>query len=148
MGVTIPEGAIPASEGKIDIQFDVAMYGPFKLADGTSVRRVSPVVWFCVQQDGFIGFQKDMEITIPHFLHLSTENAYRFLRFLKADHELDMLSKNGKSEYQLKPAAGKAVFDRATHGKLFTRHFCSVCLATSVLRNEDTKYYLGGRIIS
>ena len=88
VGVKIPEGAILPSEGKIDIEFSVAMYGPFKLSDGTSVRRVSPVVWLCVQQDGFSGFQKDVEITIPHFLDLSTEDADAYLKFLKADHQL------------------------------------------------------------
>ena len=77
----IPEGAILPSEGMIDIEFSVAMYGPFKLADGTSVRRISPVVWLCVQQDGFSGFQKDVEITIPHFLHVSTQDAYTYLDF-------------------------------------------------------------------
>ena len=44
VGFRIQDGAIHPSEGKIDIEFGVAMYGPFKLADGISVRRVSPVV--------------------------------------------------------------------------------------------------------
>ena len=44
--VRIPEGAILAipSEGSVDINIGVAMYRPFKLSDGRSVRRVSPVV--------------------------------------------------------------------------------------------------------
>ena len=145
----IPEGAIPPSEGRIDIEFGVAMFGPFRLADGVSVKRVSPVVWLHIQQDGFSGFQKDVEITIPHFLHLSTEDAYKYLRFLKADNERNVLNEDGKIQYQLKPAPGTAVFDHAndpTHGKLLTRHFCSVCIATSVLHNEHTRYYLGGGI--
>ena len=149
VGVVIPNGAILPSDGIITIEFGVALYGPFRLADGRSVRRVSPVVWLCAQQDGFSGFQKDVEITIPHFLDLSTEDAYKYLRFLKADHEFDVLNEDGKIEYQLKPAHGTAVFDHAndaTHGKLLTRHFCSVCIATSVLHNEHTKYYLGGGI--
>ena len=72
----IPEGGILPSEGIVYIEFGVAMYGPFKLSDGVSVRRVSPVVWLCVQQDGFSGFQKDVEITLPHFLHFSTEKNF------------------------------------------------------------------------
>ena len=86
-------------------------------------------------------------IIIPHFLDFSTEDAYRYLQFLKADHELDVLNEDGKIQYQLKPAASTAVFDNdcdATHGKLLTRHFCSLCIATSVFRNEHTRYYLGG----
>ena len=79
VGLRIPEEAIPPSEGRIDIEFGVAMYGPFRLADEKSVRRVSPFVWLCIQQDGFSGFQKDVEITIPHFLDLSTEDAYKYL---------------------------------------------------------------------
>ena len=149
VGLRIPEGAIPPSEGRIDIEFGVAMYGPFKIADGMNVKRVSPVVWLRIQQDGFSGFQKDVEITIPHFLDLSTEDAYKYLRFLKADHKFDVLNEDGKIRYQLKPAPGKAVFHHAsdaTHGKLLTRHFCSVCIATSVLHNEHTRYYLGGGI--
>ena len=143
--LTIPEGAILPREGIIDIEFGVAMYGPFRLADGKSVRRVSPVVWLCVA-DSFSEFQKDVEITIPHFLQLSKEDANKYLRFLKADHQLD----DGEIEYQLKPAAGTAEFNHAsdaTHGKLLTRHFCSVCIATSVFRDEHTRYCLGGELI-
>ena len=149
VGVTIPEGAILPSDGMIKIEFGVAMYGPFTLADGISVRRVSPVVWLCIQQDDFSGFQKDVEITIPHFLDLSTEGAYKYPTFLKADHEFDILNEDGKIEYQLKPAPGTAVFDHAndaTHGRLLTRHFCSVCIATSVFHTEHTRYYLGGEL--
>ena len=145
VGLRIPEGAILPSEGKIEIEFGVAMYGPFKLSDGRSVRRVSPIVWLCIQQDNFSRFQKDVEIIIPHFLDFSTEDASRYLRFLKASHQLE----DGETEYQLKAAVGKAVFDHATdvnRGILFTRHFCSVCIATSVLLNEHTRYYLGGEI--
>ena len=149
VGVTIPEGAILPSDGMIKIEFGVAMYGPFKLADERSVRRVSPVVWLCAQQDGFSGFQKDVEITIPHFVDFTTEDAYKYLRFLKADHKPDVLNEDGKIQYQLKPAAGTAVFDHAndaTHGKLLTRHFCSLCIATSVFYTEQTRYCLGGEI--
>ena len=147
VGLRIPEGAILPRQGKVDIEFGVAMYGPFKLSDGKSVRRVSPIVWLCVQQDGFSGLQKDVEITIPHFLELTTKEASTYLRFLKADHECDMLNEDGEVEFQLKPAAGTAVFDDpsdSTHGKLLTRHFCSVCITTSVLFNKHTRYYLGG----
>ena len=141
VGLRIPKEAILPNEGKIDIEFGVAMYGAFKLADRTSVRRVSPVVWLCVQQDGF-RFQKDVEITIPHFLHFATEDAHTHLRFLKADHELE----EGEVEYQLKPAHGRAVFDHTKYGTLLTRHFCSVCIATSVLPDKFTRYFLGGGI--
>ena len=115
----IPEGAILPSEEMIDIEFGVAMYGPFKLTDGRSIRRISPVVWLCVQQDGFSGFQKDVEITIPYFLDVSTQDAYRYLKFLKASHQLE----DGETEYQLKTAYGKVVFDYASYGTLLTGHF-------------------------
>ena len=142
VGIKIPKGAILPSEGEIDIEFGVAMYGPFKLLDETSVRRVSPVVWLCVQRNGFSGFQKDVEITVPHFLHLSSEDAYAHLKFLKADHHLE----DDKIQYELKSVEGRAVFDCAKHGKLLTRHFCSVCIASSILHDELTRYYLGGGI--
>ena len=147
IGVRIPKAAILPSDGRIKIEFGVAMYGPFKIADGPSVKRVSPVVWLCIQQDGFGGFQKDVEITIPHFLQFSTEDAHKYLQFLKADHQLGLLTEDGKEEYQLKPADGKAVFDHAAYGQLFSRHFCSVCIATSVVHDDHTKYFLGGGII-
>ena len=151
----IPEGAILPGEGIVNIEFGVAMYGPFKLSDG-SVRRVSPVVWLCVQQDGFSGFQKDVEITLPHFLHFSTEEAFTNLRFLKAEHQLDMINERGEIKYLLKPADGRMSFEHVTHGTddrasslhgtLLTRHFCFICIATSVFPNEHTRYYLAGRI--
>ena len=134
----IPEGAILPSEGSIDIEFGVAMYGPFKLADG--MRRISPIVWLCVQKSAFSGFQKDVEITIPHFLDFSTQESYRYLRFLKASHHRE----GGETEYQLKTVCGKVVFDYASYGTLLTRHFCSTCIASSVRPNEFTKYYLLG----
>ena len=141
--VRIPEGAIPPSDGIIKIEFGVAMYGPFKLTDGISMRRVSPVVWLCAQQNGFSGFQKDVEITIPHFVDFSTEDAHKYLRFLKADHQFEA----SEIEYQLKSAGGRAAFNRAAHGTLLTKHFCSVCITSSVtLPNEKIKYYLGGAI--
>jgi len=140
--VRIPPRAILPSEGKIDIEFGVAMYGPFKLSDGRNVRRVSPVVWLCVQKDDFRGFQKDVEITIPHFLDFSTEDAYEHLQFLKAEHQLE----DGEKEYQLKPIDGRAVFDRAMYGTLLMKHFCSVCIATKNFPNRLTRYYLGGGI--
>ena len=140
--IKIPEGAIQPSEGKINVEFAVAMYGPFKISDGESVERVSPFVWLCVQQDGFSGFQKDVEITIPHFLDFSTEDAHRYLRFLKADHQFE----DGEIEYKLKSTDGRAAFNRATHGTLLTMHFCSVCIATTALPNEHTRYYLGGEM--
>ena len=119
MRLRIPEGAILPSEEMIDIEFGVAMYGPFKLTDGRSIRRISPVVWLCVQQDGFSGFQKDVEITIPYFLDVSTQDAYRYLKFLKASHQLE----DGETEYQLKTAYGKVVFDYASYVTLLTGHF-------------------------
>ena len=140
--IRIPEAAILPNDGMIKIEFGVAMYGPFKITDGPSVKRVSPVVWLCIQQDGFSGFQKDVEITIPHFLDLSTEDAYEYLRFLKAEHQLE----DGEKEYQFKPTDGKAVFDRAAHGTLLMRHFCSVCIEAKVSPSQKTRYYLGGGI--
>lgn len=85
----------------------------FKLSDGTSVRRVSLILWLCIQQDGF------RKMLIPHFLDLSTEYADTYLKFLKADHRLE----DDEVEYQLKPANGRATFNRATHGTLFMRQF-------------------------
>ena len=87
VGGKIPKGAIPPSQGRIDIEFGVAMFGPSKLADGMSVSRVSPIVWLCIKQRDFEGFQKDIQVIISHFLKFSTEYAYMHLRFLKADHQ-------------------------------------------------------------
>ena len=151
VGVTIPQGAVLPCEGRIDIEFGVGMHGPFKLADGRSVRRVSPIVWLCIKQQDFGGFQKDVKISIPHFLRFSTEYAYTYLRFLKADHQPYISDENGELEYQLKPADGTPVFDRGTHGTLSTRQFCSMCIASSIFPDEYTKYCLIGgisRIIS
>ena len=140
--VMIPEAAILPNDGMIKIEFGVAMYGPFKITDGAGVKRVSPIVWLCVQQDGFSGFQKDVEIIIPHFLDLSTVDAYEYLRFLKAEHQLE----DGEKEYQFKPTDGRAVFDRPAHGTLLMRHFCSVCIEAKVSPSQKTRYYLGGGI--
>ena len=43
VGVTIPQGAVLPSEGRIDIEFGVGMHGRFNVSDGISVRRVSPI---------------------------------------------------------------------------------------------------------
>lgn len=141
----IPKGAVLPGE-KVSIEFGVTMYGPFKIADRVSVKRVSPVIWLCIQQEGFIGFQKDVEITIPHFLHMSTEDASKCLRFLKSDHQLDRLNEDGEVEYQLRQADGEASFGHATKCTLLTRHFCFLCLASSIQPDKYTQYcIIGGK---
>lgn len=70
---------------KVDIGFGVAMHGPFKLSDGISVRRVSLILWPCIQRHGF------SKMLIPHFLELSTKDADTYLKFLKADVNLRMM---------------------------------------------------------
>ena len=142
VGLRIPKGAISPSEGKIGIEFGVATYGPFTLSDGISVKIVSPIVWLCVLKKGFSKFQKDVEITIPHFLDFSTEDACTHLRFLKANHQLE------DGEYKLQSADGKAKFDHAMYGKLITKHFCSMCIASSLPFPKLTRYYLSGGIRS
>ena len=141
--IMIPKGAVLPGE-KVSIEFGVSMYGPFKIADGISVKRVSPVVWLCIQQEGFTGFQKDVQLTIPHFLHISTENASRYLRFLKSDHQLDWLDEDGEVEYQLTQADGRATFDHSTKCTLVTRHFCLTCIACGIQPDKLTKYCLIG----
>jgi len=139
----IPKGAVLPLE-EISIEFGVSMYGPFKIADERSVKRVSPVVWLCIQQEGFSGFQKDVQLTIPHFLDISTEDASRYLRFLKSDHQLDRLDKDGEVEYQLRQADGRAMFDHSTKCTLVTRHFCLTCIASEIQPDKLTKYCLIG----
>ena len=80
---------------KVDIQFGMAVQGPFKLSDGISVRRVSLILWLCIQQHGF------SKMLIPHFLDLSTEDADTYLKFLKADVNLRMMKLNINSNQQM-----------------------------------------------
>ena len=66
--------------------------------------------------------------------HISFTSLLKMLiitQFYLADHQID----RSETEYQLK---------HTDECKVLTRHFCSTCIATSVLLNEHTTYYLNG----
>ena len=130
--VNFPKGAIP--EGiLLNIEVGVALTGPFQFPKGT--KSVSPVVWLCVLQYEHFRFLKPVEITLPHYLSLRTEECSKStrLQFMKAGH-----SRGQSNEYVFLPTDDQAIFrPRQSYGTLYANHFCFLCI-TAQIGHETT----------
>ena len=133
--VRIPEGAI-SKGASVAIEIGVALYGPFQFPDDT--KPVSPIVWLCVKQGQgeleHYQFLKPVEVVLPHYLHVTTEDDSTLLHFLKAGHHM-----NKREQYQFQLAGGKVCFPvQKTYGTLSTYHFCFLCIASGTVSQERT----------
>ena len=135
-GITlkVPEGAIPR-ESTVDIEVGVQLYGNFMFPPG--MRPVSPIVWLCKHQEG--DFEKDIEVTLPHFLSNPDGTLDAHLCFLKADHH-DATVHGASLKYCFRTTQNRTDFGRAERqGILYTNHFCFVCIAKYGTRDNTLK---------
>ena len=70
VSLKIPKGAIPR-DVSITVGIAVTLYGPYKYPDG--LIPVSPVVWICARGQERFEFLKPVEVSLPHYLRLSSE---------------------------------------------------------------------------
>lgn len=82
--ITIPEGAIPSGVSHANIEFGVALVGPFDMPQGNveGVIPVSPFVWIYTDT---ILFSKPITVIVPHFISCDTKQDHAALTFLKTD---------------------------------------------------------------
>ena len=145
-GVTlkIPSGAIPQGIA-MRIEFGVTLSGPFSFP--TNTRRISPIVWLCIQQTQPtpFGFLKPVEVKLPHYLDLTSEDSIRSLqlKYLKASHDCD------EAQTFHFDTEGEAIFQpRSSYGTIHTQHFCFICLVAAARCDlTPSSYYFLMRVI-
>ena len=125
--ITIPEGAIPSDLHVVNIEFGVALLGPFDMPS-SDMKPVSPFIWICIEATEFT-FSKPISITLPHYISCSTEQDCEALVFMKADHRY--VDEEGK--FLFRKSDGKSRFrPRSMKGTLITQHSCFLCISSSV----------------
>ena len=125
--ITIPEGAIPSDLHVVNIEFGVALLGPFDMPS-SDMKPVSPFIWICIEATEFT-FSKPISITLPYYISCSTEQDCEALVFMKADHRY--VDEEGK--FLFRKSDGKSRFrPRSMKGTLITQHSCFLCISSSV----------------
>jgi len=143
-GFAIPESAIPEGES-ISIEVGVTLTGPFDFPQGS--KPVSPIVKLCVQQQPNYQFLKPVEVVLPHYLDLSSEDNNELqIGFWKAGHTL-----NDNQVYKFQRIDLSSTHLKHEYGILQTNHFCFLCIGeeSGVTREITAKasfYLLGYQI--
>ena len=129
--ITFPKGAIPSGMHFVNIEFGVALLGPFDMADHDScgdMNPVSPFVWICTDVTDFT-FSKPITIFMPHFISCDTQQDCESLVFMKGDHRL--VDEEGR--FQFRECDGISKFRlRNMKGSLTTQHCCFLCICSKV----------------
>ena len=125
--ITFPEGAIPSDVHSVNVEFGVALLGPFDMPS-SDIKPVSPFIWICVEATEFT-FSKPITVILPHFITCGTEEDCEALTFMKADHRY--VDEEGK--FLFKKCDGKSRFrPRNMKGTLYTQHSCFLCISRKV----------------
>ena len=145
-GFAIPEGAIPEGES-INIEVGVTLTGPFDFPQGS--KPVSPIVKLCVLQQPNFEFLKPVEVVLPHYLDLTSEegNSELQIGFWKAGHTL-----NDNQLYKFQQIDLSNTHFKHEYGTLQTNHFCFLCIGgasgvTSGITAKASFYLLGYQIM-
>ena len=144
VSLKIPSGAIPQGIA-MKIEIGVTLSGPFLFP--TNTRPISPIVWLCINQSQPtpFGFLKPIEVNLPHYLDLASEDNIRSLqlKYVKASHNC--------SEVQTFhfDTDGEAVFrPRSSYGTIYTQHFCFFCLVAAAQQDlTPSSYYFHMRVV-
>ena len=116
MVLVIPEGAIPIGD-EITIDIGVTLNGPFIFPDG--MHPVSPILWLCVKEENFTGFNAPVTIRIPHFA-VHRQTVVRAEQSPGMQYNFQMLQENIDCTH-FRPLEN--------YGTFKTQHFCSLCIA-------------------
>ena len=125
--ITIPEGAIPSDVHSVNLEFGVALLGPFDMPSN-EMKPVSPFVWICIEAAEFT-FSKPISIILPYFISCDTQQDCEALMFMEADYQY--IDEEGK--FLFRKSNGKSVFrPHRMKGALFTQHPCLLCIINEV----------------
>ena len=137
--IIFPEGAVPSSN-RIEIEFGVALLGPFDMPSNAEMRPVSPFVWICCDTPEFV-FSKPITVIMPHCISCDSEQDCEALRFMQADQN-DL---NIKGRFQFKICDALSAFTPHTmKGSFTTMHSCLLCICseTSNIAMSKANYCL------
>ena len=112
------------------------------------------ILWLCVKEESFSGFNIPVSIRIPHCLKCTTQESCNRLTFLKAAHRHSLESAELPSEAQyhfetLQEWVGPTSFHPLqSFGTFETKHFCSLCIAAKLDASikSDIQHCLFGAI--
>ena len=114
--VTVPSGAVPSGI-VAEMKFAAATIVPVKFFN--DVLPVSAIIWLCMN----VKLQKPIQLQMPHFVNIKTENQARSLQFTKSD------SHNVPT---MKVIKGGTFPIGESYGTIEIDHFCYYCITTSV----------------
>ena len=120
--IVIPEGAVPKGV-VISIEIRLTLIGPFQYPSLDENKPVSPILKLYVQDKPDFQFLKPVEVILPHYLDLTSEDDSCNLgvEFLRAGHAMNS---NQMYEFQ-QIESNKGIFKNNV-GILHTNHFCIV----------------------
>ena len=128
IGITIriPPGAV-AEGDKIDLAARPCLTGPFILPDGCKPAS-PPYLITCTPS---YEFEKDVAVSLEHYVCLKTEDARKKMVFLSA--RAQPVRRGGQYQYQLRVVKGsRAVFGVEERvGTLSFKHFCVLQVGTT-----------------
>ena len=135
--IVVPKGAIK-KRTSVEIQFGVTMHGPFEFP--SNKKPVSPILWVSAKPESKL--RKPIEITIPHFLDMSSGTGDRYgkkinkgMSFLKASDKTATPFQRGKSTqlYQFKVASEseECFWPNESHGTISAKHLGFFCIAAA-----------------
>ena len=127
--ITFPEGAVPSGIHSVNVEFGVALLGPFDMPDNHSdMKPVSPFVWICTDVKDF-KFSKPLTVIMPHFVSCDTQQDCKALVFMEADGRL--VDEEGR--FQFKESNGTSKFNRRSmKGSLSTLHSGFLCICSKI----------------
>ena len=124
--ISIPEGAVPYGQPHPNVEFGVALLGPFEMPHGTEqVIPVSPFVWICVDT---IEFSKPVTVILPHFISCDTRQDTDALTFLKAD--LRSIDEDGRFHFASCDDGVAKFKPRSMKGTITLQQSCFICIAS------------------
>ena len=137
--ITIPKGAIK-KHITAELQVGVTLHGPFSFPD--TKRPVSPIIWVGMTPN--IKLKKPIEITMPHFVEISSQSHNEEssnLVFLKTTDKVKAThtgKKYGKKYQFCQVAENSQQFNSSdNHGTVLTKELCFFCIVGDIGSNSN-----------
>ena len=124
--VTVPSGAVPS--GKVaEMKFAATTIAPVKFSD--DAMPVSAIVWLCMN----VTLQKPIQLQMPHYVNVRTEDHSRTLQFAKANGHLN------DNNAIMEVIKGGTFPIGESYGIIEIDHFCYYCIQKSVRVDDIPK---------
>ena len=137
--VVIPEGAVP-KEVVISIEIRLTLIGPFDYPSLDESKPVSPILKLYVQDKPDFQFLKTVEVMLPQYLNLTSEDDSCNLgvEFLRAGHAM-----NSNQMYEFEQIeSNKGIFTNNV-GILHTNHFCFLYIVAKITPQSASEALFG-----